>query len=201
KGGITEAVNWQGGGGFKYYSLAPTLVLKDKMGMDVINEQYNPQMLAAAMAKHEGFTYKPDTLCYWKQGYSTEKDFIFTTTQFVTVEFLDKIHEEMAKDDGLLICCKSFQKACEDRFPNITIKKIPSILLGRCEFDKNDYNLNIVKMPEGVSFDDEEEDIEVPAEKPKQKGNKIEKDVEGKGAKKCKKGSNKQGGLFEGDDD
>jgi adenine-specific DNA-methyltransferase len=29
---------------------------------------------------------------YWKQGRSTEKDFIYTTTQHVTLEALDRIH-------------------------------------------------------------------------------------------------------------
>src|SRR4030066_144455 len=104
-------------------------------------------MLAAAMAKHEGFKYSPDETVYWKQGKSTEKDYIFTTTNFITLEFLDKIHEEMQTDENLLICCKSFSKACKYRYPNITVKKIPNLLLGRCEFGKEDYSLNIINMP------------------------------------------------------
>ena len=31
---------------------------------------------------------------------------------------------------------------------NIAIKKIPKMLFGRCEFDKNNYNLNIISLPE-----------------------------------------------------
>ncbi|MFZ6006158.1 MAG: site-specific DNA-methyltransferase [Nitrospirota bacterium] len=147
QGGISKAVNWQGGGGFKYYYLAPSLLKEDKYGNWIIDERYNPDMLAAAMAKHEGFKYSPDETVYWKQGRSTEKDFIFTTTNFITVEHLDKIHEEMHSDESLLICCKSFQLVCETRYPNITIKKIPKMLLGRCEFGKEDYSLNIVNMP------------------------------------------------------
>ena len=65
----------------------------------------------------------------------------------VTVQSLDKIHEEMKPDESLLICCKSFQEACENRYTNITIKKIPKMLLGRCEFGKEDYSLNIVNLP------------------------------------------------------
>ena len=109
-------------------------------------------MLAAAMAKHEGFRYCPDEHIYWKQGRSTEKDYIFITTQFVTVQFLDKIHEEMKPDESLLICCKSFQEACENRYATITIKKIPKMLLGRCEFGKEDYSLNIINLPEPHSL-------------------------------------------------
>ena len=32
EGGITEVVNWKGGGGFRYYHLAPTLLQKDLFG-------------------------------------------------------------------------------------------------------------------------------------------------------------------------
>ena len=147
QGGISKAMNWQGGGGFKYYYLAPSLLKKDKHDNWIIDERYNADMLAAAMAKHEGFRYCPDEHIYWKQGRSTEKDYIFITTQFVTVQSLDKIHEEMKSDESLLICCKSFQEACENRYATITIKKIPKMLLGRCEFGKEDYSLNIVNLP------------------------------------------------------
>jgi adenine-specific DNA-methyltransferase len=145
--GGDKGVGWQGGGGFKYYYLAPSLLKEDKYGKWIIDERYNADMLAAAMAKHEGFKYSPDEHIYWKQGKSTEKDYIFTTTNFITIEFLDKIYEEMQPDESLLICCKSFSKACGNRYPNITVKKIPNLLLGRCEFGREDYSLNIVNMP------------------------------------------------------
>jgi len=123
QGGISKSVNWKGGGGFRYYYLAPSLLKEDKHGNWVIDEQYNADMLAAAMAKHEGFKYSPDEEIYWKQGQSTEKDFIFTTTQFVTIETLDKIREEMKPGESLLVCCKSFQKVCENQYSEITVKK------------------------------------------------------------------------------
>jgi adenine-specific DNA-methyltransferase len=146
QGGISEAQNWKGGGGFKYYYLAPSLLKKDSRGNWIISEEYNAAQLAAAMAKQEGFRFIPDETFYWKQGKSTEKDFIFTTTNFVSVEFMDTIHDEMKEDESLLICCASFSKAA-DKYPNITIKKIPKMLLGRCEFGKEDYSLNIVNLP------------------------------------------------------
>jgi len=147
QGGVSKAFEWKGGGGFKYYYLAPSLLQKDKYDNWVIDKSYNPEMLAAAMAKHEGFRFSPDEHVFWKQGQSTEKDFIFTTTAFVTVEYLDKIEEEMNPEETLLICCKAFQEPCESRFTNINIKKIPHMLLGRCEFGKDDYSLNIVNVP------------------------------------------------------
>ena len=138
-----EGMGWQGGGGFRYFRLAPSLLEKDGWGNWVISKEYDATMLAASMAKHQGFIYNPDESLYWKQGKSTEKDYIFTTTNFVTIQYLDSIHEEMQPDESLLICCKSFQDACADRYDKITIKKIPNMLLGRCEFGREDYSLNI----------------------------------------------------------
>ncbi len=147
KGGITEAVNWRGGGGFKFYTLAPSLIQQDKYGQAIINPSYNATMLAAAMAKQEGFRYAPHEEVYWKQGVSSEKDFIFTTTQFITVEMLDRLAEEMQPNESLLICCKGFKSECKSRKANITLKKIPQMLKDRCEFGKEDYSLNIINLP------------------------------------------------------
>lgn len=147
QGGISKTVEWQGGGGFKYYYMAPSLLKKDRYDQWVINEEYNATMMAAAMAKHENFSYCPDEIYYWKQGQSSEKDFIFTTTVHLTPEHLDRIHEEMQPDESLLICCKSHFTGADNKYSNITVKKIPSMLLGKCEFGRDDYSLNIVDMP------------------------------------------------------
>jgi adenine-specific DNA-methyltransferase len=148
QGGISKAQNWKGGSGFKFYELAPSLLKEDKFGNLVINKEYNADMLAAAMAKQEGYTYQPDTTLYWKQGRSSEHDYIYTTTQFLTVESLDAISETMQDDESLLICCTAFQKECAHHAANITVKKIPQMLLGRCQFSKDDYSLNIIDMPQ-----------------------------------------------------
>ena len=158
QGGISKAVNWQGGGGFKFYTLAPSLLKQDKFGNWVISQEYNADMLAAAMAKQEGYKYQPHESTYWKQGQSSEHDFIFTTTQFLTVEALDSIRDEMQPGETLMICCKSFQKECKGKYGNITIKKIPQMLLGRCEYGKEDYSLNIINLP--IEREDDSEDEE-----------------------------------------
>ena len=182
QGGISKAVNWKGGGGFRYFRLAPSLLENDKRGNWIISKEYNAAMLASAMAKHEGFVYNPDETFYWKQGKSTEKDYIFTTTNFITLEYLDSIHEEMQPDESLLICCKSFQKACEDRYANITVRKIPNMLLGRCEFGKDDYSLNIASLPWQIDNDTEAGDAA---------------ETRGKGKKSKKPSLKNQQGLFD----
>lgn len=165
KGGVTQSQNWQGGGGFKFYELAPSLLKEDQFGHLVINKEYNADMLAAAMAKQEGFTYEPSEDVYWKQGRSSENDYIYTTTQFMTLESIAAIAEQMGEGESLLICCTAFQKECRNRFANITIKKIPQMLLGRCEFNHDDYSLNIIDLPQvecDEEFDDEEPIEETP---------------------------------------
>lgn len=156
--GITKSVGWDGGGGFKFYNLAPSLLRKDSFGNFVIDESYNPNMLAAAVCKHEGFKFHPDETLYWKQGKSTETDFIFVTTGFITAEQLDKIHGEMKEGESLLVCTKAFAPECENRFGNITIKKIPQMILGRCEFGKENYDLNIVKATEEAAEESNEDE-------------------------------------------
>ncbi len=157
QGGISKAQNWKGGGGFRLYELAPSLLKEDRFGNLVINKEYNADMLAAAMAKQEGFTYAPSDELYWKQGYSSESDYIYTTTQFMTVEGLAAIAEQMKEGESLLVCCTAFQRECRHAFQNITIKKIPQMLLGRCQFNKDDYSFNIVEMPvvEDEEYDDD----------------------------------------------
>lgn len=158
KTGISKSIDWQGGGGYKFYELAPSLLKRDKFNNLIIDEFYNADKLANAMAKHQGFNYEPSNEIYWKQGYSYENDYIFTTTTHLTVEYLSQIHEEMKEEESLLICSKSFQSECIDKFDNIDIKKIPQALLGKCEFARDNYDLNIIDAP--ILDDDEWEDCD-----------------------------------------
>ncbi len=150
QGGISKALDWKGGGGFKFYQLAPSLLNKDKYNQWIINPDYNAQLLAAAMARHEGFNYCPDESVVWKQGFATENHFIFTTTNILTPDVLEQILSEMKPEESLRICCTAYQEGCEDISDRIEIKKIPSVLLGKCEFGKEDYctETTIINMPE-----------------------------------------------------
>ena len=147
--GISESINWKGGGGFKYYELAPSLLNKDKYNQWIINPNYNPQLLAAAMAKQEGFIYNPNETVVWKQGSASENHFIYTTTNTITPDVVEQILCEMKPDESLRICCVAFVEECNNIDERIEIKKIPEALLGKCEFGKEDYSteINIINMP------------------------------------------------------
>jgi adenine-specific DNA-methyltransferase len=149
-GGVTEAVGWKGGGGFRYYRLAPSLLEKDRFGNWVVAKDYNPTMLAEAMCKLMAFTYAPsqDPADYWRHGHSTERDFIYVTTQSLTHDALRRISEEVGPERTLLICCKAFN-AREAAFPNLTLKKIPQAVLTKCEWGRDDYSLQVANLPSG----------------------------------------------------
>lgn len=151
QGGISQAVGWQRGGGFRYYRLAPTLIVNDKWGNPIINPDYNAAMLAEAIAKLEGFTYQPSETLWWQHGYSTERDFIYVTTQTLSADQLQALSEEVGADRTLLICCAAYRGVTADkateRFPNLTIKKIPKMVLERCEWGHDDYSLNVANLP------------------------------------------------------
>jgi adenine-specific DNA-methyltransferase len=148
--GISKVVNWKGGGGFRYYKISSSLLEKDKWNNWIINKSYNSNMLAAAVCKHEGFTYNPSETDWWSHGYSTETDFIYITTQTLTEEQLVALSEEVGKKKTLLIYCSAFKlntNILNEQLINLTIKKIPNSLLSKCEWGKDDYKLNISNLP------------------------------------------------------
>lgn len=143
KSGISKYIDYKASGGYRFYELAPSLLNKDKYNNWVISEEYDADMLAEAMAKHNGFKYIKEQDVFYKQGYSTEKDFIFTTTNYVNLKYLDMIHELLGKDESLLICCKTYDEECENRYKNISLQKIPQSVLKKYEFGDVDYTLNL----------------------------------------------------------
>lgn len=152
-GGVTDVTGWKGGGGFRYYRLAPSLLEKDKFGNWVVSKQYKAEMLAEAMCKLEGFTYNPSSEVYWQHGHSTERDFIYITTQTLTRETLAKLSDEVGDDRSLLVCCGAFRSGATE-FSNLTLKKIPKAVMSRCEWGKDDYSLQIAALPKAAPVDD-----------------------------------------------
>lgn len=148
-GGITETVGWKGGGGFRYYRLAPSLLQKDRWGQWVVNREYNAEMLAAAICKIEGFEYAPSDGLYWQHGRSSECDFIYVTTQSLNAEQLHALSDDVGPERTLLVCCSAFSGNAE-RFANLTVKKIPKMVLQKCEWGHDDYSLNVENLPKAT---------------------------------------------------
>ena len=144
-GGITQAVDLKGGGGFRYYKLAPSLMEKDRWGNWVINKEYNAAQLAEALCKLEGFTYAPSDAVYWQHGTSTERDFIYVTTATLSHEQLQQLSDEVGPERSLLVLCTAFRGRGD--YPNLTVKKIPRQVLSHCEWGHDDYSLQVENLP------------------------------------------------------
>jgi adenine-specific DNA-methyltransferase len=99
------------------------------------------------LCKLEGFQYAPSDSTYWQQGRSTERDFIFVTTQNLSAEQLDQLNDEVGRQRSLLVLCLAF-RGKPDRWPNLTVKKIPKTVLARCEWGHDDYSLQIENLPQ-----------------------------------------------------
>ncbi len=164
--GVLKAVAWQGGGGFRYYRLAPSLIANDRWGSPVINPEYNAAQLAEALAKLEGFTYAPSETRWWQHCHSSERDFLFVTTQNLSADQLQALSDEVGGEQSLLVCCSVFWGVTtaqpSQRWPNLTLKKIPKMVLARCEWGHDDYSLNVAVLP---MFDGPMAEPEPPASK------------------------------------
>ncbi len=130
--GITKAVNWCGGGGYHFYELAPSLLVKnDKLPIYQINPEYTFEMLCEAICKIEGFRYKPNDVFH---GFSSEKRFIHITTEFINAEYIISLSARLAEDQSLLVYGTKIQS--DMILPdNIEVKKIPKDLLEKCDFE------------------------------------------------------------------
>ena len=130
--GITKAVNWQGGGGYHFYELAPSLLVKnERLPIYQINPEYTFEMLCEAICKIEGFKYKPDGVYH---GHSSEKRFIHITKEFVNAEYIRSIATILGEDQSLLVYSTKVQS--DLRLPdNIEVKRIPKDLLDKCTFE------------------------------------------------------------------
>lgn len=123
--GVTSQYNWQSGGGYKFFEIAPSLIQKDDFDEDIINPEYNSNMLAAAVALHEGFVYSPSTDTFWKQARGTENSYIFVTTRHINSEYLDSIASSMNEGEFLIIACRSYDATADREYPNIIISTFP----------------------------------------------------------------------------
>lgn len=146
QGGISKSANWNGGGGFRYYELAPSLLEKDKWGREVISRDYDAAMLAQALCKLEGFTYAPSEDVWWQQGHSSETDFLYVTTQTLGPEELAALADDVGDGRSLLVLCAAW-RGNADQFANLTLRKIPNHIRSKCEWGHDDYSLNVANLP------------------------------------------------------
>lgn len=132
QGGVSKDFDWQGGGGYHFYELAPSLLVKnERLPIYQINPEYTFEMLCEAICKIEGFKYKPDGVYH---GHSSEKRFIHITKEFVSADYIRSIATTLGEDQSLLVYSTKVQS--DLRLPdNIEVKRIPKDLLDKCTFE------------------------------------------------------------------
>lgn len=133
QGGISKSVNWQGGGGYKFYELAPSLLVPNPKipAIKQINPDYTFEMICEAICKLEGFKYKPNGIFH---GKSSEKRYIHITKEFVNGDYINNLMLNLGEDQSLLIYGTKIQSGL--KLPdNIVVKKIPKDLLEKCTFE------------------------------------------------------------------
>ncbi|PTK31162.1 site-specific DNA-methyltransferase [Staphylococcus hominis] len=150
KSGITKSVNWNGGGGYDFYSLAPSLIKEDELGERVINKDLTDEQLSRTIALHEGFSLIKEDNYYWKQFKGTEHSYLYVLNDYVSEELLNDIQNSMQKDEFLLLVCRSFDNHIINKFNNIKIKKIDSYRLENYDYAQENYKLNIVEYRDEV---------------------------------------------------
>lgn len=132
QGGISKAINWQGGGGYHFYELAPSLLVKHpKLPIYQINPEYTFDMVCQAICKIEGFTYAPSGRMH---GYSSENRFIHVTEEFVNAEYVKSIGVTLGEGQSVLIYGSKVQS--DMRLPdNVEVKRIQTDLPKKCSFE------------------------------------------------------------------
>ncbi len=141
--GISKAVGWKGGGGFKFYELAPSFITIDEFGNPVIDNYHNDTKLIRAMCKLMNYTFSPSPSDYWRHGKGQGNNGIYVTTQMLSVAMVQQIVCHLGANETLLICPKKYEPGCEKVDVRITIKKIPQSILKACQFGKKEYLLPI----------------------------------------------------------
>ena len=136
--GITGLIKWQRGGGFKFFQLAETLLVKDKQlstpkkPVYIINPKYDATMLIRAICKIENFRYRKNDRWH---GASSEHHFLYVTTKLLTQQHLDALAADLGDEDTMLLYCTRRVRGL--KIPdNIEVKKIPRDLLAKCAFEE-----------------------------------------------------------------
>lgn len=127
RGGISEMVNWKGGGGFKYFELGDSLfVADDDLRLTVLNPKVYNGALIRAVLKMEGFKLlHPDNALHGVSG----KTIAHVTEQYLSQEYLNALLREVGDAaDYLIVYAKTISSKI--KLPeNVEIRKIPDVLL------------------------------------------------------------------------
>lgn len=130
--GISKVENWKGGGGYRFFELASSLLVKhEKLPIYEINKEFSFEMLCESICKLEGFKYEPVGEMH---GFSSETRFIHIANEMVTGEYIKYIYKNLKDTDSVIIYTNKVQSNLN--LPdNIEVKRIPKDLLNKYDFE------------------------------------------------------------------
>lgn len=127
QGGISKLLNWQGGGGFKYFELGDSLFIRDSdLRLTVINPKMYNGALIRAVLKVEGFKLKnPDNGLHGISGTTAAH----VTEQYLTQEYIDTLLNEIG-DQAKFVVIYAKTISSKIKLPdNVEVRRIPDVLL------------------------------------------------------------------------
>jgi len=108
--------------------------------------------------KLEGFTYAPSDSLYWQHGHSSERDFIYVTTQNLNHDQLQALSDEVGgrpiaacpllrlpRQTGPVFAKKL--RRGHSRYPSLTIKRSPQRCPAAVRVGHDDYSLQVENLP------------------------------------------------------
>lgn len=127
-GGITEAVSWQGGGGFRHVQVGPSMF--DEVGDRIVLADWATNgQLARATAAQLGFEYEEVPPFCGKKG----KQRLAVVDGMVNMDVIEILVQRLQDDETLVLCGTAVdlkaRSALRKLRPGSTIRKIPSGLL------------------------------------------------------------------------
>ena len=127
QGGISEDIQWKGGGGFKYFELGDSLFIKDSdLRLTVINPKMYNGALIRAVLKIEGFRLlHPDNALHGISGTTIAH----VTEQYLSQEYIDTLLNEIGERAKFVVIYAKTISSKLKLLDNVEVKRMPDILL------------------------------------------------------------------------
>lgn len=128
KTGVTKTEGWQGGGGFRYLTLAePLLTREPELGLVVLNPEYSNGLLLTAVCLREGFTPTGDAVLHGKGG---ERTFAHVTEEFVSSDYLETVLAHLPDGGTVTVYCLAHDSELVTP-EGIVVRRLPGDLANR----------------------------------------------------------------------
>ncbi len=127
-GGVTEAVGWQGGGGFRILDVAPSMFEADE-GMVFLADWATDSDLGEATAAQLRFEYEQASPFCGRKG----RQRLAVLDGIATPEILDLLVNSLGEDEKLVLCATAIAPDAHEHLKKISsgsrIRKIPASIL------------------------------------------------------------------------